>query len=182
MMPKMLVIVAMTLVLTACQQAPVRDESSYLSRVAVGSKFVLHESLTVPVGHARVFLQDGKVVDKVRLDRYRPHCNFEVRSVSDGTLRIEPDTFLVIGVDEDEEEIVSRPQLLRNVVLDSSEEGGGISMITLYVTHWLFSERQPEVMRLTCHGGLDFPFDARPPGIAEIRQALGKLVTLNLVN
>ncbi len=122
------------------------------------------------------------MVPKVRLDRYRPHCNFEVRSVSDGTLRIEPDTFLVTEVDEDEEEVVGLPQPQRYAGLElNGGRGGGINQIVYYVRHWLYAERQPEVMHLTCHGGFDLPFYARTPGIGEIRQALGQLVTLNLV-
>lgn len=183
MMPKKAVVVAMMLVLMACHQAPIRDEASYQSRIGVGSTFVLHETLIVPTGHARVFLQRGKVIEKVRLDRYRTHCNFEVRSVSDGSLNINPDTFLVTEVDEDEEEVVGRPGPQRYAALgvDSGSDGTGITMIARYVRHWLYSERQPEVMRLTCHGGFDFPFYARTPSIAEIREALGQRVTLNLV-
>lgn len=183
MMPKMTFIVATMFVLAACQQAPVRDEASYLSRVGVGSTFVVNESLMVPVGRARVFLQGGRVVTKVGLDRYRPHCNFEVRSLSDGSLRIEPDTFLVTRVIVDEEEVVSRPQSLHYAALGLGGDmgGGGINMITHLVRHRLHSERQPEVMYLTCHGGFDYPFHARTPGIAEIRQVLGEMVTLNLV-
>lgn len=183
MMPKLAVFVAAVLLLAACQQAPVRDEASHRSRVGVGSTFVLHESLIVPAGYARVFLQNGKVVAKVQLDRYRPHCNFEVRRVSDGHGRIEPDTFLVTGVDVYEEEIVVRPQPLRYAALAGGGDGDGgmISMIARFARHWLYSERQPEVMRLTCHGGFDYPLDALTPSIAEIRQALGKYVTLNLV-
>lgn len=180
MMPKISFFVAACLVLVACQQAPVRDEASHFSRVGVGSSFVLHESLIVPVGHARVFLQGGKVVAKVQLNRYHPHCNFEVRSVSDGTLRIEPDTFLVTGIEEHMEEVVTRRQPLRYAAF-SMEDFDSMAMITRFVRHWLYSERQPEVMRLTCHGGFDDPSEALPPSIAEIRQALGKLVTLNLV-
>ena len=183
MMPKTVVVVALGFLLAACQQAPVRDETSQRSRVGAGSTFVLHEALLVPAGHARVFLQSGKVVSKTQLDRYRPHCNFETRVVSDGTLRIEPDTFLVTDVEEYEEEIVSRPQPIRVAALagDDGDVGGMISMITRFVRHWLYSERQPEVMRLTCHGGFDYPLDALPPSVAKIRQALGSYVTLNLV-
>lgn len=181
MMPKLVVFVAASLFLTGCQQGSVRDETSFLSRVGVGSTFVLHESLIVPGGHTRVFLQRGKVVSKVQLNRYHPHCNFEVRTLSDGSARIEPDTFLVTDVEVDEEEIVSRPDPLRYASFANDNDDGGVSLITLFVRHWLFSERQPEVMRLTCHGAFDVPFYARTPSIAEIREALGGRVTLNLV-
>jgi hypothetical protein len=181
MMPKVVVIVAATLLLAACQQAPVRDEASPRSRVNVGSTFVLHEGLTVPSGHARVFLQGGSVVAKNKLNRYYPHCNFEVRTVSDGTLRIEPDTFLVTEVVEDQEQVVTRPQPLRVARLSVGDDNdGGVTLITRFIRHRLSSERQPGVMRLTCHGGFDVPFYAQTPGIAEIRQALGEVVTLNL--
>lgn len=182
MMPKSGLLVVAALLLAACQQAPLRDEASHRSRVGVGSTFVLHESLIVPAGHARVFFQDGKVVAKAQLDRYRPHCNIEVRTVSDGSSRIEPDTFLVTGVEEYEEEIVARPQHLRYAGLSMSDgDGAMISKIARFVRHWLYSERQPGVMRLTCHGGFDYPLDALTPSITEIRQALGERVTLNLV-
>lgn len=183
MMPKRVMIVALILVMSGCQRAPVLDEASSFSRVGVGSTFVLNESLLVPTGHARVFFQGGKVVAKVRLDRYRPHCNFEVRSVSDGSLRIEPDTFLVTEVEEDEESVVTRPVSPRYAALAGDDDvgGGAVELISPFVHHWLFSERQPEVMRLTCHGGFDFPFYARTPSVEEIRHALGERVTLNLV-
>jgi hypothetical protein len=185
MMPKITGVVAAAVLLAGCQQAPVRDEASHDSRVSVGSSFVLHESLSVPAGHARVFLQGGKVVAKKKLDLYRPHCDFEVRSVSDGSLRIAPDSFLVTKVIVYEEEVVSRPQPLRYAAYPMVRVSGGdgsFSLITRFVRHNLSSEKQPEVMRLTCHGGLDMPFYARTPGIAEIRQALGKYVTLELAS
>lgn len=182
MMPKIAVFVAATLLLAACQQAPVRDEASHRSRVGVGSTFVLHQGLSVPAGHARVFLQGGSVVAKTKLDRYRPHCNFEVRQVSDGTLRIEPDAFLVTGIDEYEEEIVARPQRTRVAALVGGESFDALSVIARFVRHRLSSERQPGVMRLTCHGGFDLPRDALTPSIAEIRQALGEVATLNLAS
>lgn len=182
MMPKLIAVVALTLVMVACQQGPVRDESSYRSRVGIGSTFVLHESLIVPTGHARVFIQGGEVVAKPQLNRYRPHCNFEVRTISDGSSRIEPDTFLVTDIEEDEEEVVTRAEPMRYAALaENSDHQGGVNLITQFVRHWLYSERQPEVMRLTCHGAFDVPFYAQPPSIAEIREALGERVTLNLV-
>jgi hypothetical protein len=180
MMPKVAVFVAATLLLAACQQAPVRDETSHRSRVGVGSTFVLHQGLSVPEGHARVFLQGGEVVAKLKLDRYRPHCNFEVRQVSDGTLRIDPDTFLVTDIDEYEDEIVALPQQVRLAALVGGDSFDSISVIARFVRHRFSSERQPGVMRLTCHGGFDLPRDALTPSIAEIRQALGGVVTLNL--
>ena len=55
-------------------------------------------------------------------------------------------------------------------------------MISRFVRHKLYSDTQPEVMRFTCHGGFDEPWQAETPSINDIRQVLGKLVTLELHN
>lgn len=177
---KLAMTVLTVMLASACQQAPVRDEDSPRSRIGVGSTIVLNEALTVPAGHARVFLQNGKVREKVELDRYRPHCNFEVRAVSEGDLQIEPDRFVVTDLVEDEEEVVEKRGPVQYAGLGI---GGGMDSITLtsrYVQHRLSSERQPEVLWLTCHGGFDDPFDVEYPSISDIRKALGKWVTLEL--
>jgi hypothetical protein len=179
MMPKCLGVVAAVLLLSACQQA-VRDETSPRSRVGVGSQFILHQVLHVPAGHARVFLQDGQVVAKAKLERYQPHCNIEVRTVSRGASYIEPDTFSVTAVMEDDAEVVRGPQWRRYASLLFSGGDWDSVMLSRFVRHTLHSSRQPEVMYLTCHGGFDEPWRVEAPSISEIRQALGELVTLKL--
>lgn len=180
--PRLLITSLIVMLVTACQQAPVRDEDSPLSRIAVGSTVVLNETLKVPPGHARVFVQNGLVKAKVELDRYRPHCNFEVRDVSEGDIQIEPDRFVVTALIEDEEEVVHKRGPTQYAGL---EIGGGMDSFTLtsrFVRHRLHSERQPDVMWLTCHGGYADPFDVDYPGISNIRKALGKWVTLELAD
>src|SRR5512143_4162142 len=85
------VLFAMTL--ASCAVSPVTDEGSQFYRLPVGTAVVLNQDLTVPAGNARVFLQRGKVVAKNRLDVYQPDCNFEQRTVSDGTAVIKADDF-----------------------------------------------------------------------------------------
>ncbi len=178
MMPKLWFVVPSVLLLFACQQTPVYDETSPYSRITVGSKIVLHEALEVPKGHTRVFLQDGKTLAKHRLNQYYPHCNFEVRAVSDGTTRILPDTFFVTAVSEGEEMVVKRESPLRHVGFGAFDDSQ--SMITRLVHYRLGSENQPAVTRLTCHGGFAEPYEADFPGIGDVRDALGNLVTLGL--
>jgi len=181
MMPKSLAFVVLVLFITACQQAPVRDEDSQWMRVTPGSSIVLHQMLTVPKGQARVFLQAGKVVVKTRLNQYHPHCNFEVRSVSDGNLRIEPASFLVTDVATGEEEVVMGPSVLRPAVQRVSfETADDSNMISLYVRHRLHSPHQPQVMRLTCHGGFAEPNEADYPSVSDVRRALGNIATVQL--
>ena len=179
-MPKLVTLVATLFMLSACHQAPVRDENSSRSRVSAGSHFVLNEVLSIPTGHARVFLQSGQVVAKKRLEHYQPHCNIEVRSVSAGDSYIEPDIFVVTAVTEDEEEVVRGAQWQQYASLLNSSDSMDSVMISRYVQHTLHSTAQPEVMRLTCHGGFAEAWQVDTPSIREIRQALGEIVTLKL--
>lgn len=173
---------ALLLMLTACQQAPVRDEDSPRSRIAPGSTVVLNKPLTVPAGHARVFLQGGEVRDKVRLKRYYPHCNFEIRSVSDGTLRIEPGRFLVTDLSTDEVELVRRQGAMQYAALRLSDGGDMMPQVARLIHHRLHAEGRPEVMRLTCHGGFSDPWQVEYPSISDIRHDLGEWVTLELAD
>jgi len=168
----------LSVLLAGCQQTPAMDEASPRSRIAVGSRIVLHKALLVPAGHARVFLQFGKVTDKSRLDVYLPHCDFETKEVSSGNLRIEPDTFTVTRVDDGEEQVVLRRGGLLHAAMRVGD--GAVSMRVHFVHHWLQSERQPGVMRMTCHGGfvLSEPMAVPYPSVNDIRVALGEYVEL----
>jgi hypothetical protein len=169
--------------LTACAPLTVQDEHSPYSRIPVGSTVILNQPLDVPRYHARVFIQDGRVVSKTGMNIYYPHCNFETSSVSDGTARIEPDRFLVTGIRLDEVEVVRRPGpvLMASLVLvDGGEDGGGPPPTSRLVHYRLHSERQPDVMRLTCHGGMAEAWEVAYPSLAEIREVLGGIVTLEM--
>ncbi|MCW9089119.1 MAG: hypothetical protein OQK54_06280 [Gammaproteobacteria bacterium] len=182
MMPKLATVVLLGILLAGCQQTPVRDEGSNRSRITVGSTLTLNKPLVVPAGHARVFLQYGKVREKVRLKRYQPHCNFEITVVSDGTQRIEPGEFVVTDLSMDEEEVVRRSGPLRYAALQLSDDGDMAPQIALLIHHKLHAEGQPQVMRLTCHGGFADPWQAEYPSVSAIREALGEWVTLELAD
>ena len=105
-MHKLLWIVSVVVALTACQQPIVKDEDSRLYRLGMGSQVILNKTLVIPKRRTRVFIQDGKVSTFWNIDQYEPFCNFEVRTKSDGSARIEPDTFEVTALFEDEEQVV----------------------------------------------------------------------------
>ncbi len=180
MLGKRSLLLVSSMLLAACQVGPVRDEYSPHSRLSVGSNITLHQELTVPAGHSRVFLQYGEVVAKVKLDQYQPHCNFEVHAVSKGGERILPDTFTVTKVMEDEEEVVYRQQPMRMASLRMSSDDMATMLVTRFVRHTLYSASQSQVMRLTCHGGFDDPWKVKTPSVSEIRRALGDIATLRL--
>lgn len=170
--------------LTACAPLTVQDEHSPYSRIPVGSTVILNQPLDIPRYHARVFIQDGRVVSKARVNLYYPHCNFEVATVSDGSARIEPDRFLVTGIRLDEVQVVRRTGPLQTaslvVLVDGGEDGGGPPPTSRLVHYRLHAERQPDVMRLTCHGGMATGWEVAYPSLAEIREVLGGIVTLEM--
>lgn len=159
-------------VLVGC--APAAHENlgpSY--RILPGTMVALAEPLAVPAGQARVFLQGGEVRAKRRLAVYRPHCNFELRQVSDGSARIEPDHFTITDVRTGDEGVVMRP-VLHPATFWQVEGDDHPGQVSRYVHYALRSARQPQVLRLTCHGGFDFPGRAELPSLEDIRQALGR--------
>lgn len=162
--------------LAACA-TPVVGEDSPRARLPVGSVVVLHQDLVVPDGHTRVFLQGGAVVEKHRLKAYYPHCNFEQRTVSDGKAVIAADRFTVSAVSVGEDYVVQRGNLIHAAMRPVADDSH-VGMVNRYVRHRLESARQPQVLNLTCHGGFDFPGRVEPPSPADIRAALGGLVSI----
>lgn len=171
--------IGMVLVLSAVVLAGCAATMVDGSRLLAGATVVLQQDLTIPSGHARVFLQGGAVVEKTRLNIYQPHCNFEQRVVSDGSAVIAADRFLVTQVSVGDDFIVQRgAALFASLGMDG---GNGIpGNLHRYVRHTLSSPRQPQVMRLTCHGGAEIPGRAEWPRLHEIRAALGSVATIEL--
>jgi hypothetical protein len=161
--------------LTACAQVPVADEHSPYSRIAAGTTLTLHQPVEIPRYAARVFIQDGRVVSKTGMNVYYPHCNLEVRTVSDGNARIEPGNFLVTGFRLDEVTIVKQkePLMLASAMpMLADDDPGGPPPTSRAVHYLLHSETQPDVMRLTCHGGFAEAWEVAYPSVSEIRQVL----------
>ncbi|MFA5628370.1 MAG: hypothetical protein WCX90_09955 [Thiohalomonadaceae bacterium] len=143
----------------------------------IGAGVVLQQDLIVPAGNSRVFLQHGQTVAKTSLDIYQPHCNFEQRRVSEGHAVIAADHFTVTAVREGEDMIVQRRAYVY-ASLSLASDDHGVSQVNRYFHFILSTKQQPEVMRLTCHGGFNLPGLAQLPTLAEIHKALGLMVLI----
>jgi hypothetical protein len=175
------IIALATLGLSACSSLVPQDWQSPHGHIPVGSSITLNQTLNIPSGHARVFMQDGQVIPKGAVNQYYPHCNFEVSTLSDGTGRIEPDTFLVTGQRQDEVQVVRQPTPVMVASLGlmlAGEDDGSPPPISRLVHYRLHSERHPDMRGLTCHGGLAEEWEARYPSLGEMRQVLGGIVSL----
>ncbi len=136
---RLLVFLACVILVTACQTGG-RPMESYPTAAPLHEIELLQE-IFIPPNAARAFFQNGVQVPKK--DRYEPHCEFEISTVSEQSQRVAPDTFTIARVTR------------RRV----SDEDAGIpirigvfgSQDIFHETHlWLNSESQPGVRKLIC--------------------------------
>jgi hypothetical protein len=176
---------AAAVLLGACTANIPRDPASPYFQVPVGSTLQLRQKIEIPPGRTRVFLQNGAVGSG--FDHYTPNCNVEVHDlVQDAVQYIEPGDYRVRRVQQTMEEVVrSRPTLVaalgRSPLLAGNEDSGGTTMIYQGYHLWL-EDPADNFTRLSCRGAHANPWDARPPSIDEIRQALGEVATLLLAD
>lgn len=76
----------------------------YIYAISKGDKFVLKQDLAIAAGNAHAMLQNGKIMNIKDIDRYAPHCRFEVNTVGEQTIK--PATFTVTKVTRHEPEVV----------------------------------------------------------------------------
>ncbi len=146
-----------------------------------GYRVVLHKPLTIVPEVTRVFLQAGEAFPQYGLNEYEPHCSFEVRKVLPKQPQtIEPDTFKVTRVQRLIEEVVwLRPVQVASLQLANAAVDSSPSDIFEGYHFWLYSEDQPDVLRMTCRYILTEPWNSRTPTLAEMRFSLGEIATLN---
>ena len=145
-----------------------------------GGLLVLEKPLQVGAGRARVFIQDGRARVGYNVDEYDTQCNFDIFSIDHQGVAIEPDTFLISRVQLLWESIVlARPVQVASLQLAGFDgDADGVSASFMGYHFWLDSPRQPQVMRMTCHGTYAEPADLRPPTLQEIRDTLGDIARL----
>lgn len=178
---KRFIVMLLGLFLGACsQQYLVNDDPYYAYNLPpVGSTLVLKKPITIPAGKVRVFLQHGEVFSKADFDRYEPSCSPELRKLADVDREIRPDRFLITKVERLMQEVVRRPAS-RAGLLKVYLENSGKPMVVHGYHLWLGSDKQPDVMRMTCRGFFNDLNRAVPPSLNDVRKALGDYAELIL--
>ncbi len=168
---------ALIISLTSCAYQPPKNVNSTYYAPPVGTTLQLHSAITMPANEAQVLIQYGKVVTSYwGVDAYYPNCNFELRNNAEVEQIIEPDTFTITRVTRDTENV----RLHLPTMLASSGSGGAGPPNTDSITRMeLRSDKQPEVMRMSCQKW-DDPNEASHLSIEQIRQTLKPLFTLEL--
>lgn len=175
-----LIIVA-SLLLAACGGvSTVRDTVGGGYVDLVGATVELHQALPVAAERARVFVQDGRAVSG--FDHYRAHCAFEIRSVDHGGTSIAADNFRIVGVQQTLQQVVAVPDPSTRQLAAVGLAFGMFGLDSPYYYmgyHFtLHTDKQPEVMRMTCFGAYAAAYEVEPPTLGEIRAALGELATI----
>lgn len=174
--------------LTACSQSPVKQTLN----LSNDNKVTLLENLQVAASTSRVFIQNGQVTSKQAFDRYTPHCRFQLQTSQEGAQSIQADDFVIIEVQEAEEEIaLQQPIMLASLSIGiginynlSNNDNNRAETFDLVHLYLKPTTKNPEIFRLTCAGALSngAPEDgvkAERPNLKRINQILGNLAKIH---
>ncbi len=166
--------------LGGCQTVPPGSEQAEADTIPPGSRLTLTRSLQLPAHTAGVYIQGGQVLSYGRVRQYYPHCRFELRTRLDTPRSVEPETFRIDAVRRELEfvEGPDAPVRVAGLSLEGLAEDGPLYEIRS-VGLYLQSERQGDVYRMICRHWATPPH-IRELTIAEVREALGDLFTLQL--
>jgi hypothetical protein len=169
------------LLLAGCAAPPAGPDAPW-ALPAEGGLLHLQQPITVAANRTRSFIQQGRSLPGGGINQLEPSCNLEVHTLADQPRTLEPDRLQILGSRRQVETVVQAPVPREGPFQRVGLSGGGDSPPDImHVIHFtLQSERQPDVMRLTCRGALAEPWRARPPSLNEMRAALGAIATLEL--
>jgi len=173
---KIVALLPLCLLLTACQTTGPLDENSPSHLLPSGSRLVLKQELTIPAHSVSILLQGGHEVSNRDLERYQPHCRLEVQDMREIAQAVTADEFVVRRARQ-ETKTSARTGLMKAAQLYTA--GDGPTYFVFRTVLDLHSERQPQVRWLTCQQWGNTA-TGRHLSIREIRQALGEIFTLYL--
>lgn len=164
------------LILTACQMPPITDrENSPYYEIPTGSTLTLNQPITIPEGLASMYMQDGVIKPLELIDEYYPHCIFEVNNITVEKQTIEPDTFTIYRMELDEEVVSIQPYPIAGL-----RKVSGISYFEYITTLYLKSDKQPNVLRLTCLHREDLSDNLQHLTVSQIRKVIKGIFSLRL--
>jgi len=151
------------LVLGGC--AGQHDPDSPYYAIPPDTKITVRKPFRIPPGTAHVMFQNGKIADSNKLnavDYWYTNCRFEVRIRGDASQTIEPDTFSIRKIENNNDPVSGR------------------SVVNYYTTFYLVpTKKTPHVLYLTC-AQYDGPLDFDYPSIPQMRKAWGDYLDILL--
>jgi hypothetical protein len=178
--PGIAVLVLLTCGFGRCPIGCVYHEPFSASTIAPGSRLTVHERLVVPPGKWSVYFQRSVATSFGGIDEYAPHCELVLTGPEESDQLIEPGGFEVVEVQYDRDAALNRP-------VNIASSGQSVASVfdrhfVLYDTiMYLRSDEQPQVTGLRC-AHLDEAGVGVFLTVAEIRAAIGSIMTLTLRN
>jgi hypothetical protein len=177
-----IVFLVCTFVLAACQPAYLKDgrpnENSPYFEVSVQSKFVLHQTLTIPPYRRHIYFQHGKAMPFHKVNEFIDYCALTLHAQRQVPQTVKPDTFVVTKVYREYLFQLASATMAVTQVMDID---GGETWQVLATQMELRSETQPDVVRMTC-AGWGLPQELSNVTVAGIRKSLGDIVTLEMAD
>jgi hypothetical protein len=164
------------LALTACVSHPYDEHSEY-TRIPAGSSLTLNQSIHIAANSLSVYMQDGNIKPYSTIDKYYPHCKFELYTLSENARTVQPDTFKIVRVVDDTDMSSLQPPMYASLRIADSSSDGGPSVVSFTTSMYLKSKTQSDVYRMTCMHW-DLINESRYLSIAEMRNAMGNVFTL----
>lgn len=156
--------------------------SAYSPSVRPGTQLEIKQTLEVPYGSARVFIQGGRVVERADLNHWVVYCSVQtrpIREAGEAQMKVEPGRFDVYEVRQFND--INRTGRVYTAAFRGGFEEWP-AFIIFQVEMRLRSERQPAVRALFCakNGDTTYGYNvARSyPNAAEIGAAVGDLMEL----
>ena len=164
--------------LLACQLGPYPVSSPYFI-IPNGSSLVLKQALTIPADSARVYFQDGRVIEFSKRNQYQPNCSLLLAEVKETEQHVQPGEFSVIS-SRKLQDVIAREVNHRYAMNTSVASDVYVPMLLESRTELrLRSETQPHVYALECMYW-DDASDAEFITVAQIQQALGEFAELKI--
>lgn len=169
--------------LYSCSSLQAGDRESWLGYYPpVGSKIIIHKPLKVLSDKAGLYIQDGQNRGGAH-SRFAPFCYIRYVDVKQSPRMIQADTFTVKSSRIETRLIVKNnpipsPFRLATYRLVDNTPSDVVEVVTMRI----YSVNQPNVYLLECGGVENSPAEVEPPTVADIRKAMGNIMTLKLIN
>jgi len=179
MQPGLLLPAVLTIALAGCTGITFKPQPGSAPLPPSGSQLIINQPIEIAADRTRVFFQRGKIFPgSGALDQYAPSCDLEVTELLPEPQLIKPGRFTITNITSGQEAVVRWDGLQ----LAGIGFGGGIwrrggESIHRFIRFPLYSEAQPQVLRLTCRGAFEDYVMAKFPTTIEIQIALGEVIS-----
>lgn len=182
---KQFVLPALTILLTSCVTPQPHKEIDFFADIAAGSTLVVNNPLTIPANEVRASMQFGRQVSLQQLDKWEPHCELVVRTLSRQDKEVPAVDFRITRVVSDEEPFtrLKKSNKTKTMIASTAEDlsflySGDASYTWLIKTYMdLESNEYPDIYRFVC-GQVWDGYTSRRLHMSKFNEAAGEFISI----